>query len=224
MSRGGKSALPRNVVIACRKRAGNHRYGVKMKFGEKQIRIGSRFCDVDSASKIAKAFRYVATPCEVGRGVFDIDEKKLASLEGRVNVYMRWGTKRTTVTATQYLREWAKAFRLKYAANEEKKRKRKAMIEAEENASTKHGASQIAGSSSGSSATRKEALHVARWLPQRGNEKKQKKQIRRQAHPRLQKRPCTLQWLPQRGNEKVIRQTKRLQLETGRWVPVEHTR
>ena len=52
------NALPQNVVC-CVKKPGMERYGVKMLFETRQIRVGSRFKDTKSASLVAKHFRKI---------------------------------------------------------------------------------------------------------------------------------------------------------------------
>ena len=64
------NALPQNVVC-CVKKPGMERYGVKMLFETRQIRVGSRFKDTKSASLVAKHFRKIVRKIRSKVFVFD---------------------------------------------------------------------------------------------------------------------------------------------------------
>lgn len=102
-----KVSLPRHVVVSF-SRNNIERYGVKMKFGQTQLRVGSRYVDVDSAVRVSTAFVSV---CSVGSGdeIIRVDEEKLQQLEKSnriIAVYKRWALERQEINIGVYLRDW----------------------------------------------------------------------------------------------------------------------
>ena len=81
------NALPQNVVC-CVKKPGMERYGVKMLFETRQIRVGSRFKDTKSASLVAKHFRKIVRISESGR--FFISEDDALKLKKETNDAVRY--------------------------------------------------------------------------------------------------------------------------------------
>jgi hypothetical protein len=122
MARGSTRDLPTHVVVACDKVSDRKRYGVKMKFGGKQLRIGSRFADVSSAKRVAEAFRLIAEPSR-DSAIFRVHETSLEKLRkdtSTILVYEQWGSKTQKLTLATYLTEWISSFKSR------KKRKRAA--------------------------------------------------------------------------------------------------
>ena len=102
-----KSNLPQNVVC-CVKKPGLERYGVKMLFETRQIRVGSRFKDTDSASIVAKHFRRVVRITEHGR--FFIAEKEASKLRKEttdsVKYYLKFSQEYKTEHVVDFLVGW----------------------------------------------------------------------------------------------------------------------
>lgn len=102
-----KSNLPQNVVC-CVKKPGLERYGVKMLFETRQIRVGSRFKDTDSASIVAKYFRRVVRITEHGR--FFIAEKEALKLRKEttdsVKYYLKFSQEYKTEHVVDFLVGW----------------------------------------------------------------------------------------------------------------------
>jgi hypothetical protein len=113
---GRHRELPRRVVVTCSKTPGRERYGVKLTFGGRQLRVGSRFCDVASAKAVGDAFTDVAREC---RPTETIDSPKTApkpfkfdqnSMSKYNNVYcfvfLRWKREKVRVSVSSFLEAW----------------------------------------------------------------------------------------------------------------------
>eukprot|EP00941_MAST-03F_sp_MAST-3F-sp1_P000725 g725.t1 len=129
-----KRKLPRHVVVACQKVKSRKRYGVKMKLGNFQLRIGSRFADVKSAKLVAESFRKVAILSRESAdkaNLFRIDADALAKCEGKLHVFARWGSASNVVSLKCFLTMWFAEFREKYGGEGKTKseKKRVALIE-----------------------------------------------------------------------------------------------
>jgi hypothetical protein len=127
MARGSTRDLPTHVVVACDKVSDRKRYGVKMKFGGKQLRIGSRFADVSSAKRVAEAFRLIAEPSR-DSAIFRVHETSLEKLRkdtSTILVYEQWGSKTQKLTLATYLTEWISSFRSKYGPDGKRRKKSK---------------------------------------------------------------------------------------------------
>ena len=84
---GVKQSLPHNVVC-CVNTLGCERYGVKMLFETRQIRVGSRFIDPSSAAHVANNFRAVVRINSEGR--FYIDESSVAGVAKKSGAVVKY--------------------------------------------------------------------------------------------------------------------------------------
>jgi hypothetical protein len=103
----GASKLPQNVIMTV-KTPGNQRFGVKLKIACKQLRIGSRYCDAESASRVARAFRKVATVIK-GKKDFEVNPAALAACAQRNEmawVYAKWKRSKEQIPVHQLLTQW----------------------------------------------------------------------------------------------------------------------
>jgi hypothetical protein len=101
------ATLPPNVVC-CVNSPGSRRYGVKMLFKTRQIRVGSRFIDPESAAHVANNFRSVVRIDDSGR--FFIDEDAAARLGKLDNIVVKFFNKFSSSVASEhvlaFLRGW----------------------------------------------------------------------------------------------------------------------
>lgn len=101
------AALPPNVVC-CVNSPGNRRYGVKMLFETRQIRVGSRFIDPESAAHVANNFRLVVRIDDSGR--FSIDEDAAANLGKLDDIVVKFFNKFSSSVTSEhvlvFLRGW----------------------------------------------------------------------------------------------------------------------
>eukprot|EP00941_MAST-03F_sp_MAST-3F-sp1_P002550 g2550.t1 len=101
---------PVNVVPTNCKGGGDlARYGVKLKYRRKQLRIGSSYCDPESASKVATAFKKVARIDKNSNTIY-FDGTGLQQLEDDdvyTEMYRKWKkNERGRVLVADVLKDW----------------------------------------------------------------------------------------------------------------------
>jgi hypothetical protein len=113
--------LPTHVVVTCNKKKERPRYGVKMKVGDVQVRIGSRFADAESAAAVARVFREISKPVSREHGVFVADMSMLKAFGGTlVNVFNQWSPTIRSISVEGFLEKWITQFHAKRAAKKRK--------------------------------------------------------------------------------------------------------
>lgn len=144
--------LPLNVVRTAKS---HERYGVKLTFGNHQLRVGSSYCDVESAAIMVRVFK---TIMESPRPrVFTINPVARAEAvkQGEmVSVYDRWKRTRCRVTAVAVIEEWMQ----KHAQRHEEQRQHKRVKQAPDQSGTESGTSAASG---GASAAMDQAVVVS---------------------------------------------------------------
>lgn len=104
-----KNKLPRNVVRVASTRLGE-RYGVKVKVFGKQVRLGSRFSDVESAVCMAQTFRKVIHKDHWRRTVtFDEAAARSGGLDQlRARLFQNRSSLMEEVVVVDFIREWVR--------------------------------------------------------------------------------------------------------------------
>jgi hypothetical protein len=119
---GRRSALPRGVSVIGRPGPGKpNRYGVRLRFARIQVRVGSRFCSVEAADKVAHAFRDVVAfaPNDLNARV---DTDKLGKYEApEVECFAKYKSSREKVSIATLIRQWLQT----WMTRGQQKRKRK---------------------------------------------------------------------------------------------------
>ena len=122
----GKKAynLPQNVVC-CVKKPGLERYGVKMLFETRQIRVGSRFKDTKSASSVARHFRKIVRISDAGR--FYIAENEALQLRKEANdtvkYYLKFSQEFKVEHVVDFLIGWVQYMKSRPSPKPRKKRR-----------------------------------------------------------------------------------------------------
>jgi len=122
----GKKAycLPQNVVC-CVKKPGLERYGVKMLFETRQIRVGSRFKDTKSASSVARHFRKIVRISDAGR--FYIAENEALQLRKETNdtvkYYLKFSQEFKVEHVVDFLIGWVQYMKSRPSPKPRKKRR-----------------------------------------------------------------------------------------------------
>lgn len=100
------------------------RYGVRLRFGQIQVRVGSRFATMEGADAVARAFRATVS---FGRdnGEASLNEAKLVEYSKEfVECFTKYNNVRERVSITSVIRQWLKTWTIRG----QQKRKRK-MVE-----------------------------------------------------------------------------------------------
>ena len=102
------TSLPHHVVCVCSLKPGRERYGVKLSVKRRQLRVGSRYSDAESASAVNRAFMAVVR-LDL-RGQFHIVEKLAAEHRDLLNcscsMYKKWSSELVTLTVRAVLENW----------------------------------------------------------------------------------------------------------------------
>lgn len=117
-------SLPQNVVC-CVKKPGLERYGVKMLFETRQIRVGSRFRDTKSASSVARHFRKIVRINDAGR--FYIAETEALQLRKEtsdtVKYYLKFSQEFKEEHVVDFLIGWVQYMKSRPSPKPRKKRR-----------------------------------------------------------------------------------------------------
>lgn len=100
-----KKKLPKGVCL-CVSTPGHERYGVRVRLGKNQHRIGSQYCDVQSAHRVAQIFKRVARANEHGLVELSTPSVPWDELQQKVKVFVKWKTEIAEKTVLEVLVEW----------------------------------------------------------------------------------------------------------------------
>mmetsp|Transcript_6988 Transcript_6988/g.10208 ORF Transcript_6988/g.10208 Transcript_6988/m.10208 type:complete len:547 (+) Transcript_6988:93-1733(+) len=124
-SSGKPTQFPRGVSLIGTPGPGKPvRYGVRLRFGQIQVRVGSRFATMEGADAVARAFRATVS---FGRdnGEASLNEAKLVEYSKEfVECFTKYNNIRERVSITSVIRQWLKTWTIRG----QQKRKRK-MVE-----------------------------------------------------------------------------------------------
>ena len=116
--------LPRGVSIIGKPYPGKPcRYGVRLRCARMQVRVGSRFCTVEAADKVARAFRDTVT-FGPKTGLATVHEVRLVKYEGRlVECFTKYKSTRERVSIATVIRQWQRTWVIR--SEQQRKRKRR---------------------------------------------------------------------------------------------------